>query len=358
MMPAANKAAGQSIGFPDVCLTPAAPSPVPIPYPNIDMNALRTPPSPNVLITMVPTYNMLAASPMTSGMEGGSANPLFKGAGRTTIGNPKIFVNAAPATHLLVPSTGNNFNNPVGANLVPSVTTVLFTLRQGDDEGNDDPTVPRLAPGPVSSALASGIFGASIPLFTRKFASRLGLELERIGANESLILDLRGCPGGEVDAFVQLADEFLAPGTPLAIETSGRADDAPAACLRESVLRTRLSNPWTGQLVLLIDGSTASAAELFAASLQHHERACVIGSPSYGKAEAQRWMEAASGPSRYATVARYTLPDGSAIHDVGVTPDVHVAEGEDALAVAFDHIASRGRSPESEPQARASKPDR
>ena len=65
MMPASNKGVGMSLGFPDVCTTPAAPSPVPIPYPNMAMNAMAVPFAPNVMISMMPGLNMSSRIPMT-----------------------------------------------------------------------------------------------------------------------------------------------------------------------------------------------------------------------------------------------------------------------------------------------------
>jgi carboxyl-terminal processing protease len=295
---------------------------------------------------------MLASSPTTSGMEGGSANPLFKGAGRTTMGNPKIFVNAGPAMNLLCPSAGNNFNNPVGATLVPSVTNVLFTKRIAEATASP-------LPDPCESApveLAPGVFGSSIPLFSMRLVSRLAVALDRLAgaADETpiLILDLRGCPGGEFAAFAQLADDFLPAGTPMCVETSGvqqssieagPSSDPEYDDLRERVLRTRQTNPHLVSLVLIVDHATASAAELFAACMKYHGRAHIIGEATYGKAEAQQWITRDDGPSVYATVARYALPDGSPIHEVGVEPDLGVASESNVLGAAIDWASDNRR---------------
>ncbi|HVY44443.1 MAG TPA: PAAR-like domain-containing protein, partial [Minicystis sp.] len=58
MLPASNRGAGMNIGFPDVCLTPSGPAVVPVPYPNIAMNAMAASFSPNVLLTMMPALNV------------------------------------------------------------------------------------------------------------------------------------------------------------------------------------------------------------------------------------------------------------------------------------------------------------
>src|SRR6185369_4154314 len=127
MLPAANKGVGMNIGFPDVCLTPAGPAVVPIPYPNMAMNAMAAPFVPTILLGFMPALNLGSTIPMTMGDEGGVAHPFFKQMGRYTMGNPKVLLQGLPAITLTSPTSGNNMNNPVGAVLVPSVTTVFFT---------------------------------------------------------------------------------------------------------------------------------------------------------------------------------------------------------------------------------------
>src|SRR5512133_1815765 len=127
MFPGSNRGAGGNMGFPDVCLTPAAPAPVPMPYPNIAMNAQASGFSPTVKFTMMNALNLGTRISMTSGDDSGSAHPSFKQAGAYTMGNPTVFVNMMPAIHLLCPTTGNNMNNPLGAVLMPSATNVFLT---------------------------------------------------------------------------------------------------------------------------------------------------------------------------------------------------------------------------------------
>ena len=67
MLFANNRGTGMNFGFPDVCLTPAAPSPLPIPYPNFGPNAMAMPFSPTVKFTFMPALNMLSKILMTTG---------------------------------------------------------------------------------------------------------------------------------------------------------------------------------------------------------------------------------------------------------------------------------------------------
>src|SRR3954470_22036334 len=110
MLPASNRGAGMNMGFPDVCNTVVGPATVPIPYPNIAMNAQASPFSPNVKITMMSALNMASRIPMTSGDEAGTAHPMVKQAGAYTMGNPIVDINNMPAINLTCPTTGNNMN--------------------------------------------------------------------------------------------------------------------------------------------------------------------------------------------------------------------------------------------------------
>src|SRR6185436_40551 len=99
MLPANNKGIGMSLGFPDVCLTP--PVPLPVPYPNIALNALAAIFSPVVKLCMLPALNMASFMPMTMGDEAGLAHPTFKGTGRYPMGNPIVHIDMLPAINLL-----------------------------------------------------------------------------------------------------------------------------------------------------------------------------------------------------------------------------------------------------------------
>lgn len=135
----------------------------------------------------------------------------------------------------------------------------------------------------------------------------------------SLVIDLRGCPGGELDAAKRLAEEFLDQGQEIATIVDGDGDAI--------VHHARRRGPHRMPLVVLVDGQTASAAELFAGALQANGRAVVVGERTYGKASAQAAVWAADGSGlHYATVARCLLPGGASLEDEGVSPDVRAVE--------------------------------
>ena len=131
----------------------------------------------------------------------------------------------------------------------------------------------------------------------------------------ALILDLRGCPGGELVAALELAGDFLPEGTLLLTATDADGDD--------TVHRSRHDRPYGFPLVVLVDRRTASAAEIFAGTLQVHRRAVVVGERTYGKGTAQKLLPGFSQPSAcYATLATLTLPNGEPVEGRGIRPDV------------------------------------
>lgn len=357
MLPASNRGVGMNIGFPDVCLTP--PVAAPIPYPNFGLHVMAAPFVPNVMISMMPGLNMASKIVMTMGDEPGVMGPWIKLMGAFTMGNPVVHLGGLPGINLLCPTTGNNYNNPLGAVVVPAVTTVLFTRRPPGDEAAAGLSIEELgafadAGAPVRAEMVrDGIGKISVPLFTFELPTVVYNEIQTLEAAGLgvLILDLRGNPGGELDASVRLAGDFLDEGAVIARITAADGD--------ETVLEAPAGSTYPFPLVVLVDGGTASAAEVFAGSLQAHGRAVIVGEETYGKGVVQRVMPGAGGQGAvYATVARWAPRGGEGIDGVGVQPDVAVGRedaaeghaGEDvqlnvALAVAItlrDMVAAGG----------------
>ncbi|HVY47245.1 MAG TPA: DUF4150 domain-containing protein, partial [Minicystis sp.] len=207
MLPASNRGVGETFGFPDVCLTPAGPAVVPVPYPNIGMNAMAVPFSPNVLLTMMPALNMGSEIPLTMGDQAGVAHPTIMGAARYTMGNPIVKVNMLPAINLLCPTTGNNMNDGLGAVLVPSVTNVFFTSAApaAPHVGRlDRASLDRLAAAMAAADDDVTLRGAVAIVRPGPFAfatpARVGEALARAGDVAGVVFDLRGHPGGDLDA--------------------------------------------------------------------------------------------------------------------------------------------------------------
>ncbi len=130
-----------------------------------------------------------------------------------------------------------------------------------------------------------------------------GLQAEGM---KHLILDLRGNPGGYLDAAIRMADEFL-PDKKLIVYTEGKSRP------RTSYSATRKGDFETGSLAVLIDEGSASASEIVAGAVQDWDRAVIIGRRSFGKGLVQEQTVFPDGSALRLTIARYYTPTGRSI---------------------------------------------
>jgi carboxyl-terminal processing protease len=168
------------------------------------------------------------------------------------------------------------------------------------------------------------------------FQNNTGLDLERklkalIAETKTplkgLVLDLRNNPGGLLNAAVESADAFLDAG--VIVSTRGRV-----ASSSNEVSAQKGDVIDGAPIVILVDGGTASAAEVLAGALRDHRRALVLGRPTFGKGSVQTVLPLDNGDSVKLTTARYYTPSGDSIQATGIIPDVmldeRVAELEDS----------------------------
>ncbi|HEY2413544.1 MAG TPA: S41 family peptidase [Pirellulaceae bacterium] len=179
----------------------------------------------------------------------------------------------------------------------------------------------------------AGVAYIRIPAFQKTTSQDLEAalwDLHRQGM-QKLILDLRGNPGGLLTASVEIADKFIADGG--IVSTRGRSEQ------ENFNYRAHRPGTWRVPLVVLIDGDSASASEIFAAAIKDNHRGTIIGSRSYGKGSVQGIFPLGyAGAGARITTAKFFSPDGHPIANVGVTPDIDarrgtlVAAGEQAAA--------------------------
>ena len=143
-----------------------------------------------------------------------------------------------------------------------------------------------------------------------------------------LILDLRNNPGGVLQAAVGIADLFLDEG--LIVYTEGRLSDTEMS-FSASPTTPAADVP----LVVLINGGSASAAEIVAGALQDQRRGVIMGTDSFGKGSVQQIMPLGNGEGLKLTTALYYTPNGRSIQAQGIEPDVEVVRGR--LEVAESH---------------------
>lgn len=141
-------------------------------------------------------------------------------------------------------------------------------------------------------------------------------DLHRQGMR-TLVMDLRGNPGGLLTSAVELVDKFVAQGN--IVSTRGRSDG------EDFDYRAHRAGTWRVPLVVLIDGDSASASEIFAAAIRDNRRGTIVGDRSFGKGSVQGiFPMARSGAGVRLTTAKFFSPLGKPISMVGVAPDVAV----------------------------------
>lgn len=135
-----------------------------------------------------------------------------------------------------------------------------------------------------------------------------------------LLLDLRGNPGGFLEASIDIASWFLPSGKTVVIESSGVSG-------KEKIYRSKGYDIFKKDLlrfVILVDGGSASASEILAGALSEHGVATVVGTKTYGKGSVQELISVTSNTSLKITIAEWLTPNGISISEDGLTPDVVV----------------------------------
>ncbi len=139
---------------------------------------------------------------------------------------------------------------------------------------------------------------------------------------KGLILDLRNNPGGLVDQAVFVSDAFLKQGA--VVLTRGRIESESARYdAKPDALDQRIADV---PLVVLINGGSASAAEIVAGALQDHKRATVVGTRSFGKGSVQSIIPLGADGAMRLTTARYYTPNNRSIQAAGIQPDIVVTQ--------------------------------
>ena len=144
------------------------------------------------------------------------------------------------------------------------------------------------------------------------------LKLKREGM-KALIWDVRGNPGGLLNAAVEVLDRFMGHG--VIVSTRGRVQDQNSTYNAHAD-----ANDWTGPLVLLVDGDSASASEIVAGAVHDHHRGTIVGRKTYGKWSVQSILPGHADSGFRLTTAKFYSPNGSTYGKVGIQPDVQVAE--------------------------------
>ena len=165
--------------------------------------------------------------------------------------------------------------------------------------------------------------------FNENSSSQVKEKIKKLNNNKKLkgyILDLRNNPGGLLSQAIKISDFFLENGE--IVSTKSRQ---PSENRKWFAKKGDLTDGKT--VLVLINYGSASAAEIVAGALKDHKRAIIVGENSYGKGSVQSIIPLKNKGAIRLTIAKYYLPSGKSISEVGVTPDIEVVEGSDDFKI-------------------------
>ena len=161
--------------------------------------------------------------------------------------------------------------------------------------------------------------------FNENSSEQIKDKINKLNKNKDLkgyILDLRNNPGGLLSQAIKISDFFLENGEIVSTRSRQASENR-----KWFAKKGDLTNGKT--LIILINYGSASASEIVAGALKDHKRAIILGENSYGKGSVQSIIPLKNRGAIRLTIAKYYLPSGKSISEVGVTPDIEVAEGSD-----------------------------
>jgi carboxyl-terminal processing protease len=211
----------------------------------------------------------------------------------------------------------------------------LSVLRAGWTEPREIKVTRQVINVPIitTEKRSDGIFVISFYEFTANSPELFRNALREFveSGSAKLILDMRGNPGGYLDAAVDAASWFLPAGSVVVTEDyAGHAQNIVHRSSGYNIFNDNL------KMVVLVDQGTASASEILSDALRYYGKAKLVGMQTYGKGVVQELFPITSNTSLKVTVARWLGPDGEQIPITGITPDVVASTTEAAVKAGKD----------------------
>ena len=205
-------------------------------------------------------------------------------------------------------------------------TQVTVTVRRGEEL--IDVTMTRASLDKItveSRMLEDGVGYVQLTEFDAVSAGQIEQAVKDLSDQgmQRMILDLRDNPGGLLTSVVEIADDLLPKADILYI------DDKQG---QRTTYDSKDGEIWEGPVVVLINGNSASAAEVLSGALKDNNRAILVGEQSFGKGIVQTFFSLSDGSGVKLTTADYCTPSGKNIHGVGIAPDLEVADDPDTEA--------------------------
>ena len=229
-----------------------------------------------------------------------------------------ISIDGIPTAGLLRDTVGDTLHGAIKSH-------ARLQVRRPGESDNRQYDIERILifPRTISSAVQNDIVYLKISSFNQRTAhdvlDKMKKANQKIGTNlKGVILDMRGNPGGLLKQSIRVADLFLAQGK--ISQTGGRHPDS-VQHYEAGGRDIALGKP----IVVLVDGMSASAAEVTAAALQDRGRAIIVGTSSFGKGTIQTVLRLPNDGEMTLTWSRLMAPSGYIIHELGVFPTVCTA---------------------------------
>ena len=180
-----------------------------------------------------------------------------------------------------------------------------------------------------SELLEENIGYIRLTSFNENSSDQIEKQIKKLKKNKNLnsfILDLRNNPGGLLNQAIRISDFFLENGEIVSTKSRKKSDNRKWFAKKGDITDGKT-------LLVLINYGSASASEIVAGALKDHKRAIVIGENSYGKGSVQSIIPLKNRGAIRLTVAKYYLPSGKSISEVGVRPDIEVNEEGDNFKI-------------------------
>ena len=202
-------------------------------------------------------------------------------------------------------------------------TVSLMVFREGDKSPKELKIIRDVINVPTldTEKRADGVFVIKLYSFSANSANLFRDAMKKFveAKTDKLVLDLRGNPGGYLEASVDMASWFLPGGKAVVTEDGGKIG-------AKKVYRSKGYNIFNDKLkfVILVDEGSASASEILAGAMQDYKLAKLVGAQSYGKGSVQEVVDITSKTILKITIAKWLTPNGTSISEKGLTPDYKV----------------------------------
>lgn len=229
-----------------------------------------------------------------------------------------IKIDGVPTENMTLHEAAMKMRGPKGTKV--TITITRETLKKPMDITLTRDVIPLRSV--KYEVLDEGIDYVRISQFNEETASDFEKALKKLYAQKGdspkrLILDIRNNPGGLLDQAVKVADKFIASGLIVSIEGRDKEQIMKFSAHRKGTLENF-------QLIVLVNGGSASGSEIVAGALQDHGRALVLGTQTFGKGSVQTIFPLKDGSGLKLTTARYYTPSGRSIQAMGITPNIIV----------------------------------